>query len=244
MKKLWKFSMAMLLVAGMLMTGSSALEVQRDTLEIEQREDGVYFWAHTSRPDYWKLDLRYRLTQLPEGFRQKSTHQGEYEQSIFYVDQKEDRAIDFRQLAESSSFLWLSQPGDALEEVRVRGYKGALITFGGTRGKSLGLIWHDSVAASYFELQTMGMTREEILEIAEGVTAESQFKPLELVDGGCNCDCGGSFRVYKGPKLQKTIDRDSPGQRGTKWVYTIEYRCDGNCRRTRIFGSYPAIPVD
>lgn len=56
------------------------------------------------------------------------------------------------------------------------------------------------------------------------------------------CGCGGTFWQAGRPKLQKTIDRNSPNQQGVKWVYSFLYICD-KCN-WHINLSLPAIPVE
>ena len=193
--------------------------------------------------DYWHLDTRYRLTMLPETFEQQKPLEDEFYHSIFYFERKSGRCVDFSQLAESSGIQVMSEPGDTLERVKIDDKDGGLIVFGRGGASDFRLIWYDPEAASYFSLHTAGFTQDELIQLAESIDAESQFSPPDASGFAPHeCRCGGTFENFRKPKLLKVIDRDSPDQQGTKWVYSFLYVCD-QCN-WQINFSLPAIPVE
>lgn len=242
MKKLWKLSLAMLL-AGVLACAASAAELTRSGLDIEQRANGFFFQAKTNRPARKGLTLECRLNWLPEGLEQQGDQQGEYSQSVFYADKEGKRTIHFEQLTESSSILVQSRKGDALEKTAIKGKPGALIRLAEGKEKDLNLIWYDTEAESYFSMLTHGLTEEELFQAAQSVDVRNKFEIQEIPGFGLHeCHCGGTFWQKRRPQLQKTIDRDSPNQQGTKWVYGFQYVCDGCNWHIDIFR--PAIPAE
>ena len=243
MKRLWKLSLATLLAAGLLVCAAGAAGLTRSELEIEERESGFFFQAKTNRPERKGLTLECRLDWLPEGFEQQSDQQGEYSQSVFYADQKGKRTIHFEQLSESSSILVQSREGDTLERIAVNGKPGGLIWLAEDKGKDLNLIWYDTEAESYFSMLTHGLTEEELFRGAESVDVRNKFHSPVFAETGLICDCNrGSFQPASMAKLAKTIDRDSPNQRGTRWIYSYLYQC--NSCQIMLYRHVPAIPVE
>lgn len=242
MKKLWRCGMAALL-AGLLACAAGAAGLTRSELKIEERESGFFFQAKTNRPERKGLALECRLNWLPEGLEQQSDQQGEYSQSVFYADREGKRTIRFEQLSESSSILIQSREGDALERTVVNGKPGGLIRLAEGKGRNFNLIWYDAEAESYFSMLTRGLTQEELFQAAQSVDVRNKFEIQEIPGFGLHeCCCGGTFWQKRRPQLQKTIDRDSPDQQGTKWVYGFQYVCDSCNWHIDIFR--PAIPVD
>ncbi len=243
MRKLLKIGLMTLLTMGLLVLTAVGRDLDKPQLEIIEGTESILFQVKTGKPDYWHLDTRYRLTMLPETFEQQKPLEDEFYHSIFYFERKSGRCIDFAQLAESSGIQVMSQPSDILERVKIGDKDGGLIVFGRDRTSDFKLIWYDPEAASYFSLHTAGFTRDELIHLAESIDAESQFCAMEIPWAGFHdCVCGGTFWQFRRPKLQKTIDRDSPNQQGTKWIYVFQYVCDGCNWHVDIFR--PAIPVE
>lgn len=242
MKKLWKSGLLSLLAIGLLVSTAGAVGGTRSGLDIEQRANGFFFQARTNRPERQSLILECRLSWLPEDFEQQKAQLYECSYSVFYTDQEGKRTIQFEQLTETSSILLQSQKGDKLERVTVKGKPGGLIRL--AEGKeNLNLIWYDTEAESYFSMLTHGLTEEELFQAARSVDVRNKFHSPVFAETGLICDCNrGSFQPASMAKLAKTIDRDSPNQRGTRWIYSYLYQCD-SCRRM-LYRHVPAIPVE
>ncbi|MCI8933677.1 MAG: DUF4367 domain-containing protein [Clostridiaceae bacterium] len=242
MKKLWKSGLLSLLTIGLLVSTAGAVGGTRSGLDIEQRVNGFFFQARTNRPERQSLILECRLSWLPEDFEQQKAQLYEYSYSVFYTDQEGKRTIQFEQLTESSSILLQSRKGDKLERVMVKGKPGGLIRL--VEGKEdLNLIWYDTEAESYFSMLTHGLTEEELFRAAESVDVRNKFHSPVFAETGLICDCNrGSFQPASMAKLAKTIDRDSPNQRGTRWIYSYLYQC--NSCQMMLYRHVPAIPVE
>ena len=242
MKKLWKSGLLSLLTIGLLVSTAGAVGGTRPGLDIEQRVNGFFFQARTNRPERQSLILECRLSWLPEDFEQQKAQLYEYSYSVFYTDQEGKRTIQFEQLTESSSILLQSRKGDKLERVMVKGKPGGLIRL--VEGKEdLNLIWYDTEAESYFSMLTHGLTEEELFRAAESVDVRNKFHSPVFAETGLICDCNrGSFQPASMAKLAKTIDRDSPNQRGTRWIYSYLYQC--NSCQMMLYRHVPAIPVE
>ena len=242
MKKLWKSGLLSLLTIGLLVSTAGAVGGTRSGLDIEQRVNGYFFQARTNRPERQSLILECRLSWLPEDFEQQKAQLYEYSYSVFYTDQEGKRTIQFEQLTESSSILLQSRKGDKLERVMVKGKPGGLIRL--VEGKEdLNLIWYDTEAESYFSMLTHGLTEEELFRAAESVDVRNKFHSPVFAETGLICDCNrGSFQPASMAKLAKTIDRDSPNQRGTRWIYSYLYQC--NSCQMMLYRHVPAIPVE
>ncbi len=242
MKKLWKSGLLSLLTIGLLVSTAGAVGGTRSGLDIEQRVNGFFFQARTNRPERQSLILECRLSWLPEDFEQQKAQLYEYSYSVFYTDQEGKRTIQFEQLTESSSILLQSRKGDKLERVMVKGKPGGLIRL--VEGKEdLNLIWYDTEAESYFSMLTHGLTEEELFRAAERVDVRNKFHSPVFAETGLICDCNrGSFQPASMAKLAKTIDRDSPNQRGTRWIYSYLYQC--NSCQMMLYRHVPAIPVE
>ncbi len=242
MKKLWKSGLLSLLTIGLLVSTAGAVGGTRSGLDIEQRVNGFFFQARTNRPERQSLILECRLSWLPEDFEQQKAQLYEYSYSVFYTDQEGKRTIQFEQLTESSSILLQSRKGDKLERVTVKGKPGGLIRL--AEGKEdLNLIWYDTEAESYFSMLTHGLTEEELFRAAESVDVRNKFHSPVFAETGLICDCNrGSFQPASMAKLAKTIDRDSPNQRGTRWIYSYLYQC--NLCQMMLYRHVPAISVE
>lgn len=242
MKKLWKSGLLSLLTIGLLVSTAGAVGGTRSGLDIEQRVNGFFFQARINRPERQSLILECRLSWLPEDFEQQKAQLYEYSYSVFYTDQEGKRTIQFEQLTESSSILLQSRKGDKLERVMVKGKPGGLIRL--VEGKEdLNLIWYDTEAESYFSMLTHGLTEEELFRAAESVDVRNKFHSPVFAETGLICDCNrGSFQPASMAKLAKTIDRDSPNQRGTRWIYSYLYQC--NSCQMMLYRHVPAIPVE
>ena len=242
MKKLWKSGLLALLLAGLLVSAAGAAGGIRSGLDIEQRANGFFFQARTNRSERQGLILECRLSWLPEDFEQQKSQQYEYSNSVFYADPEGKRTIQFEQLTESSSILVQSQKGDKLERVTVKGKPGGLIHLAEGK-KDFNLIWYDTEAESYFSMLTHGLTEEELFQAAQSVDVRNKFYSPVFAEAGLICDCSrGSFQPASAAKLAKTIDRDSPNQRGTRWIYSYLYRCN-SCQRM-LYRHVSAIPVE